>query len=179
MSGKMVPMERIESKIILVRSQKVILDRDLAVLYGVETRSLKQAVRRNKERFPDDFMFVLDKEEFANWRSQFVISKDDRQGLRYPPMAFTEQGVAMLSSVLRSPQAVQVNIQIMRAFVNLRRILETNVRLAKKLDKMESRYDKQFKMVFDAIRQLMIPPDTPRRKIGFVANKASKKKMKK
>jgi hypothetical protein len=116
----LVPADQIETAILLLRGQKVMLDRDLAVLYGVETKVLKQAVRRNIERFPPDFMFELTKGEFENWRSQFVTSRGDRMGLRYAPMAFTEQGVAMLSSVLRSRRAVQVNIEIMRAFVRLR-----------------------------------------------------------
>ena len=115
-----VPVERVENAILLIRGEKVMLDRDRAALYHIPTRVLKQAVRRNIDRFPDDFMFVLDKSEFEAWRSQFVTSKSDRKGLRYPPMAFTEQGVAMLSSVLNSQRAVQVNITVMRTFVRLR-----------------------------------------------------------
>jgi hypothetical protein len=114
-----IPQERIEKTIFLIRGEKVMLDRDLAALYGVTTKALKQAVRRNIERFPDDFMFVLESLEFQIWRSQFVASKEDRQGLRHAPMAFTEQGVAMLSSVLRSRRAIVVNVQIMRTFVKL------------------------------------------------------------
>ncbi|MDY6837834.1 MAG: ORF6N domain-containing protein [Thermodesulfobacteriota bacterium] len=143
------------------------LDRDLAELYGVETKILKQAVRRNIERFPTDFMFELTKEEFGNWRSQFVTSKGDKMGLRYPPMAFTEQGVAMLSSVLRSKRAVQVNIEIMRAFVRLRQMLSAHKDLERKLAALEKKYDDQFKIVFEAIAELMTPPEKPRKKIGF------------
>ena len=130
-----------------VARTEVILDRDLAALYGVPTKALKQAVRHNAERFPDDFMFVLVSEEFEEWRSQFVTSKADRMGVRHPPMAFTEQGVAMLSSVLNSERAVRVNIAIMRAFVQLRRVLEGHDELARKLVEMENRYDAQFRAV--------------------------------
>ncbi len=163
-----ISIERIERAIFLIRGQKVMLDRDLAELYGVETKVLKQAVRRSIKRFPDDFMFELTKEEFENWRSQFVTSNRDKMGLRYKPMAFAEQGVAMLSSVLRSERAIEVNIAIMRAFVQLREMLASNVELSRKLKQMEKKYDKQFKIVFEAIRQLMTPPEKPRKKIGFV-----------
>jgi hypothetical protein len=162
-----VPMERIQKTIYLVRGQKVMLDRDLAVLYQVPTKVLKQAVKRHADRFPADFMFALDRGEFMNWRSQFVTSNSDRMGLRHAPMAFTEQGVAMLCSVLNSPRAIQVNIAIMRAFVQLRAILATHADLARKLEELEKKYDAQFRVVFDAIRQLMTPPDPPRKKIGF------------
>ena len=168
MNDILIPRERIERAILLIRSQKVMLDRDLAELYGIETRVLNQAVQRNIERFPDDFMFQLNKEEFQNWKSQFVISKSERMGLRYAPYAFTEQGVAMLSSVLRSPQAVKVNIAIMRAFVKLREILVSNAELSKRMDELEAKFDQQFKIVFDAIRQLMTPPPASQhQKIGF------------
>ncbi|MSQ14242.1 MAG: ORF6N domain-containing protein [Dehalococcoidia bacterium] len=144
------------------------LDSDLAELYGVETKVLVQAVGRNKARFPEDFMFRLTKEEFDRLRSQFVTSNNPgRGGRRYPPYAFTEQGVSMLSSVLRSQRAVQVNIEIMRAFVRLREMLASNRDLARRLDEIEERYDEQFKAVFDAIRQLMVPPTQPRRRLGF------------
>jgi hypothetical protein len=162
-----IPVERIEKSIYLIRGERVMLDRDLAELYGVETKSLKQAVRRNIDRFPDDFMFVLHKSEFETWRSQFVTSKADRKGLRYAPMAFTEQGVAMLSSALRSKRAVAVNVQIMRTFVRLRRMLASNAELAKKLEELEKRYDRQFRVVFDAIRELMTTPEPQRKQIGF------------
>jgi ORF6N domain len=162
-----IPTERIEHAILVVRDEKVMLDRDLAALYGVETRALVQAVRRNRERFPDDFMFQLSKEELDNLRSQTVISSSGWGGRRYPPYAFTEHGVAMLSSVLRSQRAVRVNIEIMRAFIRLRQTLASNRDLARRLDELEARYDAQFGAVFDAIRQLMAPPPQPTRRIGF------------
>lgn len=143
------------------------VDRDLAELYGVETRTLVQAVRRNSDRFPPDFMFQLTKEEFDHLRSQFVISSVSWGGRRYPPYAFTDQDVAMLSSVLRSERAVQVNIEIMRAFVRLRQMLTSDAELARKLEALEEKYDAQFKVVFDAIRELMAPPAPKRRRIGF------------
>lgn len=155
-----------ERRIFLIRQQRVMLDFDLAALYGVETRALKQAVRRNAERFPEDFMFELAEREIAAMLSQNVIpGRRQLGGAR--PMAFSEQGVAMLSSVLRSPRAVQVNIAIMRAFVRLREMLLTNADLARKLAALESKYDAQFKAVFDAIRQLMAPPSKPQREIGY------------
>jgi hypothetical protein len=163
----LVPPERIERSILLIRSHKVMLDADLAALYGVETKQLIQAVKRNIFRFPSDFMFELSKEEFENLRSQFGTSSH-WGGRRYPPYAFTEQGVAMLSSVLRSKRAVQVNIEIMRAFVRLRRMLASNASLARKLDELEKKYDAQFKIVFDAIRQLMASPEPKKRPIGFL-----------
>lgn len=161
-----IPPERIERRILLIRRQKVMLDADLADLYGVATRVLNQAVRRNRARFPRDFMFRLSKEEFGILRSQFVTSSR-WGGRRYNPLAFTEQGVAMLSSVLRSERAVQVNIAIMRAFVKLREMLASHRDLARKLEEMEKRYDAQFKVVFDAIAELMTPPDKALRRIGF------------
>ncbi len=162
-----VPREAIVQKIVFLRGEKVLLDRDLAELYGVQTKALKQAVRRNIKRFPRDFMFELTEEEFKNWRSHFVTSKSDKIGLRHRPMAFTEQGVAMLSSVLNSERAIDGNIEIMRAFVRLRQMIVSNASLARKLDDLEKKYDAQFKVVFDAIRQLVAPPDKPRKKIGF------------
>jgi len=146
------------------------LSTDLAALYGVEPRVLVQAVKRNIERFPDDFMFQLSAEEFADLKSRIVTSSWG--GMRKPPYAFTEQGVAMLSSALRSKRAVQVNIAIMRAFVRLREILATHKELARKLREMERRYDEQFKVVFDALRQLMDPPEESRPPIGFRSTKA-------
>jgi hypothetical protein len=163
----LIPIERIEKAIYLIRGEKVMLDRDLAKLYGVTTKVLKQAVRRHLDRFPDDFIFVLNSTEFQNWRSQFVTSKADRKGLRYAPYAFTEHGILMLSSVLNSDRAIQVNIEIMRAFVKLRQMLASNAELARRLDEMESKYDRQFKVVFDAIRELMAPPVRDRKEIGF------------
>lgn len=157
---------RIERAILLVRGEKVMLDRDLAELYGVETRALVQAVKRNCDRFPADFMFQLSGAEFSDLRSQIVMSSWG--GRRTAPYAFTEQGVAMLSSVLRSARAVQVNVEIMRAFVRLRRMLQSHAELARKLETLERKYDRQFKVVFDAIREIMSPqPPPPRRQIGF------------
>jgi hypothetical protein len=143
------------------------LDRDLAELYGVETKVLKQAVRRNNKRFPGDFMFELNAGEFNDWRSQFVTSKSDKMGLRYRPMAFTEQGVAMLSSVLNSERAIQVNIQIMRTFTKLRQMLASHEDLRRKIETMEQKYDQQFKVVFDAIKLLLEAENKPKPKIGF------------
>ena len=165
-SKGLVPTVRIERAILLIRSEKVMLDQDLAELYSVETRVLVQAVKRNIDRFPVDFMFQLSEEEFSNLRSQIVSSSWG--GRRTAPYAFTEQGVAMLSSVLHSPTAVQVNIEIMRAFVRLRRMLEKHADLALKLETLERKYDQQFKVVFDAIREIMKPDPPPkRRQIGF------------
>jgi hypothetical protein len=164
----LVSVEKIEKAILLIRGQKVMLDADLAALYGVETRVLVQAVKRNIERFPDDFMLRLNREEVDSLRSQIVTLKKGRgQHSKYLPYAFTEQGVAMLSSVLRSRRAIQVNIEIMRAFIRLRQMLASHVELARKLNALEKRYDAQFKQVFEAIRQLMIPPEPKRRPIGF------------
>ncbi len=166
----LVPTERIERAILLIRGQKVLLDSDLAELYGVETKVLNQAVKRNLARFPADFMFQLPKGEFDNLKSQSVTSSWG--GRRTPPYAFTEQGVAMLSSVLHSDRAVAVNIEIMRAFVRLREMLSSHTDLARRLDELEKKYDAQFRAVFDAIRQLMIPPETPKKgRIGFHAIK--------
>ena len=166
-----VPIEKITGKIYLIRGQNVMLDRDLAELYGVKTKALKQAVRRNIDRFPGDFMFELTNSEFKNWRSQFVTSNSDKMGLRYRPMVFTEQGVAMLSSVLRSKTAIQVNVQIMRAFTRLRRLLETHKELKKKLEEMEKKYDENFQIVFEALKQLIEADEKPKRKIGYVKEK--------
>jgi len=169
-----VPFERIERSIFLIRGQKVMLDRDLAALYGVETRVLNQAVRRNSQRFPADFMFELTREEIRNL-SQFVISP----GFKHAPrmLAFTEQGVAMLSSVLRSPRAVLVNVEIMRAFVRLRRYLATHQALAEQLKELENRvagHDEQIQAIFQAIRQLIAPSaETERPSIGFRPAKVS------
>jgi phage regulator Rha-like protein len=157
--------EVIEKKILLIRGQKVMLDAHLAELYGVETKALKRAVKRNRNRFPEDFCFELSTAEIENLRYQFGASSWG--GRRYSPFAFTEQGVAMLSSVLKSKRAVQVNIEIMRAFVRLREILGTHKDLARKLEELEKKYDTQFKVVFDAIRMLMEPPEKPRKQIGF------------
>ena len=185
----LIPAERIERRILLLRGQKVMLDRDLAELYGVETKALNQAVKRNIERFPADFMFQVSKEEAGQiLRSQIVTLSDKTNGkphenpailrsqivtlkhgehLKYRPYAFTEQGVAMLSSVLRSDRAIQVNLAIMRTFVQLRQILSSHADLARRLESLERKYDKQFRGVFDAIRALMAEKKKPRREIGF------------
>jgi hypothetical protein len=162
-----IPPETVERRILLIRGQKIMLDSVLAELYGVETKVFNQTVRRNLDRFPKDFMFQLTKAESRTLRSQFVTSKKGPGGRRYLPLAFTEQGVAMLSSVLRSGRAVQVNVAIMRAFVKLREMLSSHHDLARRLNDMEKKYDAQFKVVFDAIRELMRPPAKPPRKIGF------------
>jgi len=175
----LVPIERIASKIYLMRSVKVMLDRDLAELYNVETSQLKRAVRRNIDRFPSDFMFELTKTELENWRCQFGTSKSDKMGLRYKPMAFTEQGVAMLSSVLKSKRAIHVNIQIMRAFTQLRKMLSTHEDLRKKIESMEKKYDEQFQIVFEAIKQLLSDEDKPKKKIGFTVKEKQKEYRKK
>jgi hypothetical protein len=160
--------ERVELAILLLRGQRVMLDSDLAALYGVTTKSLNQAVRRNADRFPPDFMFELTTEEARVLRSQTVTLKLGRgRHRKYQPHAFTEQGVAMLSSVLRSQRAVHVNVEIMRAFVRLRGMLASNAELARKLDALEGKYDSQFRVVFEAIRELMVPPVKVRRRIGF------------
>lgn len=166
-----IPVGRIEKAIYLIRGQKVMLDTDLAGLYGVETFNLNKAVKRNLERFPEDFMFQLTKDEWERLKFQTGMSKPQgRGGRRTAPYAFTEQGVAMLSSVLKSRQAALVNVEIMRAFVRLRQILATHEELARKLEALEKKYDSQFKVVFDAIRELMSPPIPPKqRRIGFHA----------
>ena len=167
MSNSIISVRRIENRILCIRGQKVILDAEIAKLYGVATKALTQAVSRNIDRFPEDFMFRLTQEEFEILRSQFVTSSWG--GRRYHPFAFTEQGVAMLSSVLRSKRAIRVNIEIMRTFVRIRRMLETNKQLKQKLDELEKKYNKQFRIVFDAIRQLMAAPEKKKYPIGFVS----------
>jgi hypothetical protein len=173
----LVAIERIESKIFLIRGQKVMLDIDLAALYEVEVRALNQAVKRNIDRFPGDFMFQLTAEEAALLRSQFVILKTGRgKHRKFLPHAFTEQGVAMLSSVLHSDRAIGVNIEIMRTFVRLRKMLASNADLAGKLAELEKKYDAQFKVVFDAIHELMTPPSqSARRRIGFKSREKAPK----
>jgi len=190
MSKEIVTVEQIARRICYLRGEKVLLDVDLAALYGVATKALNQAVRRNAGRFPDDFMFQLTTEETLNLRSQimtsslqgignqaagknwsqFVTSSEKHRGARYRPYAFTEQGVAMLSSVLKSDRAVKVNIAIMRAFVKLRHTLDTNRELARKFEELEKRvgeHDEEITAILEAIRQLMVPPEKPRRQIGF------------
>jgi hypothetical protein len=167
-----IAQDRIRSSIILIRGQKVILDQDLAALYGVETRNVVQAVKRNLARFPADFMFRLSEREFERLRSQTVIS-NTRGGRRSAPYAFTEQGVAMLSSVLHSRRAVRVNIEIMRAFVHLRRLITEHRELMERIDEMEKRYDENFQVVFHAIRALINPAMKPSKRIGYLAAPAS------
>jgi hypothetical protein len=173
-----IPAERIERSILLIRGQKVMLDRDLAYLYGVTTKGLNQAVKRHKDRFPEDFIFQLTMEEAKIWwtevkgvglRSQIVTLKRGEH-IKYRPYAFTEHGILMLSSVLNSERAIKVNIEIMRAFVRLRQILSSNKELSRRLDELENKYDAQFRVVFEAIRQLMRPaePEPPKRRIGFL-----------
>lgn len=167
-NDSLIPAERIERSILLVRGQKVMLDADLAALYGVETFNLNKAVKRNIDRFPEDFMFRLTSEEAERLRFQIGMSKPSgRGGRRYLPHVFTEQGVAMLSSVLRSKRAAQVNVEIMRAFVRLRQILASHTDLARRLDELEKKYDKQFAAVFEAIRQLMAPTGAQRQEMGY------------
>jgi phage regulator Rha-like protein len=164
-----IPQEIIEKRIYLVRNQKVMIDRDLAVLYGVETRVLNQAVKRNIKRFPSDFMFQLTKEEFSALRSQIVtFEKGKGRYPKYLPYMFTEQGIAMLSTVLNSEKAIQVNIEIMRAFVRLRKMLSSNASLARKVKALEKKYDEQFRVVFEAIYNLMDASEKKTtRRIGF------------
>lgn len=165
--------QAVNARILVLRGHRVMLDSDLAELYGVEVKALNQAVKRNLGRFPPDFMFSLTEQEVVDLRSQIVTSSSARGnwgGRRSVPYAFTEQGVAMLSSVLKSERAVRANVEIMRAFVRLRSMATQNLVLARRLDELESRYDRQFKVVFDAIRELMTPPaPTPKRRIGFIA----------
>ncbi|HCC83475.1 TPA: DNA-binding protein [Candidatus Uhrbacteria bacterium] len=149
----LLPVELIENKIYVLRETKVMMDRDLAKLYGVETKRLKQAVKRNLSRFPADFIFEMTAIELKNWRSQFVTSKADKQGLRYKPLMFTEQGVAMLSSVLTSKRAIAINIQIMRTFVSIRNMSQDDQHLRLRVEFMEKTYDEQFRIVFDALQR--------------------------
>ena len=186
MKKEILLVERVERRILLIRGHRVMLDADLAEMYGVETKTLNQAVRRNLERFPEGFMFQLTREEYRSLRYQFgtleprersaasglrsqIVTLESGRGKysKYLPMAFTEHGVAMLSSVLRSKRAIQVNIAIVKTFVRLREWLSTHCDLAQKLETLEGKYDHQFRVVFDAIRKLMAPPVRPRRRIGF------------
>jgi len=178
----LIPIERIEKAIYLIRGEKVMLDRDLANLYGVSTKVFNQAVKRHRDRFPPDFMFQLTIGEAREWwlavnanrlRSQTVTLKRG-QHLKYRQYAFTEHGILMLSSVLNSERAIQVNIEIMRAFVKLRQMLASNAELSRRLDELESTYDRQFKVVFDAIRKLMSPPVRDRKEIGFRSRSVKK-----
>ncbi len=168
-SEQAYPVEIVE-RIFYIRGQKIMLDFDLAQMYGVETRVLKQAVRRNKDHFPKDFMFILNLAEMKNMVSQNVIPSLKTLG-GAKPMVFTEQGVSMLSSVLKSKRAVKVNISIMRAFVQMRHLLEGNKELSRKINELEKKYDGQFRMVFDAIKSLIHQKQQPRERIGFLKDK--------
>jgi len=178
----LIPIERIEKALYLIRGEKVMLDRDLANLYGVSTKVFNQAIKRHRDRFPPDFMFQLTIGVAREWwlavnanrlRSQTVTLKRG-QHLKHRPYAFTEHGILMLSSVLNSERAIQVNIEIMRAFVKLRQMLASNAELSRRLDELESKYDRQFKVVFDAIRKLMSPPVRDRKEIGFRSRSVKK-----
>ena len=171
-SGSFIPDERIVDKIYLIREQKVMLDRDLAELYGVETKRLKEAVKRNLFRFPEDFMCELTKEEFENWRSQFATSNSDKMGLRYSPMVFTEHGVLMLSSVLNSKQAISVNIQIMRIFTRIRQMLSDSQSMKMEIEEIKKKLqnqDKNIELVFNYLDELITKQEdtTHRKRIGF------------
>jgi phage regulator Rha-like protein len=171
-----IPVEAIVSKIIILRGERVLLDRDLAEMYGVETKQLKRAVRRNIDRFPDDFMFQLSNEEYRSLKRQFGTLKRGAHS-KYPPMAFTEQGVAMLSSVLNSQRAVEVNIAIIRAFVHLRRMILTHSELARKLKKLEERlddHDEKILVIFEAIKKLIQDDEKPKKKIGYLKESQAK-----
>jgi hypothetical protein len=167
----LVPIEVIEKKILLIGGQKVMLDSDLAILYRVTTKRLNEQVRRNLKRFPADFMYQLSKEEFESLKSHFATSSS-WGGRRTRPFVFTEQGIAMLSSVLNSDRAIEVNIQIMRAFVKLREMMSTRKDLARKLAELENKYDGQFQIVFEAIRQLIEVEEKPKKKIGFIVKES-------
>jgi phage regulator Rha-like protein len=169
----LVPIELIASKIYLIRNTKVMLDRDLAELYGVETKRLKEQVRRNIERFPQDFMFELTKDEYQALRSQIATLKKGQHS-KYTPFAFTEHGVLMLSSILNSERAIQVNIQVVRAFVKLREMMVTHEDLKRKIESMEKKYDEQFQIVFEAIKQLLTEEDKPKKKIGYTVREKQK-----
>jgi hypothetical protein len=176
--------DRIEAKILFIRGKKVIMDRDLAVLYGVETKVLNQAVRRNIERFPEDFMFQLDEDEMKRWKAQLIATKGfgkpnitrsqivtfNNKVSKYRAYVFTEQGIAMLSSVLKSGRAIQVNIQIMRTFTKLREMLATNTELREKIEKLEKKYDSRFKVIFNVIKRLLAEDVKPKASIGYKIN---------
>ena len=168
MMSEIISIEAVASKIFFIRDVKVMLDRELATLYGIETKVLKQAVRRNIKRFPSDFMFELTKEELKNWRSQFVTSNSIKMGLRHLPMAFTEQGVAMLSGILNSDRAIAVNIQIMRTFTKLRHIISDNKDLKRELDELRGQTDERCQIVFETLDQLLAVDVKEKNKIGFM-----------
>jgi len=169
----LIPLERIERAILRLRGHNVMLDADLARLYGVTTKRFNEQVKRNAGRFPADFMFQLTQQEYAHLRSQIATSSaTGHGGRRHPPYVFTEHGAIMAANVLNSPRAVQVSILVVRAFVRLRRMLQSNAELAKKLDELEAKYDAQFRVVFQAIRELMMPPPASRKRIGFRSEKS-------
>lgn len=163
----LITNEPIEQRIFFIRGKRVMADRDLASLYGVTTKVFNQTVKRNIARFPSDFMFQLTEEELKNWRSQIVTSNREKMGIRYKPLVFTEQGVAMLSSVLKSERAIMANIQIIRTFSKMREMVEENDSLRRKLEVMEKQYDEQFKVVFDALKQLLEAREHTPEQIGF------------
>jgi phage regulator Rha-like protein len=166
----LMPDEAIIRKIFLIRGQKVMLDRDLAELYGVETKRLKEAVRRNRDRFPEDFMFEMSTDEFQNWRTQFATSNSDIMGLRHPPFCFTEQGVTMLACVLSSARAIETNIRIIRIFTKMRETLMAHKDILLKLEKFERQVEKNssdIHLIFEALKQLLNPPQEPRKRIGY------------
>lgn len=168
----MIPLERVESRIFWVRGEKVIVDSDLAELYGVTTKRLNEQVKRNVNRFPRDFMFQMGVDELDVMRSQ--IATASRRNMRFPPYVFTEHGALMAANVLNSKRAVAASVQVVRAFVKLRQMLASNVELARKVETLEKKYDANFKVVFDAIKNLMMPPESHKGKIGFVASKPKK-----
>ena len=166
----MIPDELVMNRIYLIRGQKVMLDRDLAELYGVETKRLKEAIRRNIDRFPEDFMFEMTLEELENWRTQFATSNSEKMGLRRPPFCFTEQGVAMLSSVLKSETAIRVNIQIIRIFTRMREMIMNHKDILLQLEKIEKKlagHDDDITLIFQYLKQLLNPPSPSRQRIGF------------
>ena len=169
-TGLMIPDVKIIDKIYFIRNQKVMLDRDLAELYSVETKRLKEAVRRNQSRFPEDFMFQMTEEEFQVWRTQFASSKSDRQGLRYAPFCFTEQGVTMLSCILNSEKAINVNIQIIRIFTRMREVLLNHKDILLKLEQLEkqvTKHNSEIEYIFNVLKRLVQEPNEPRKKIGY------------
>lgn len=172
-----IPVERIEQKIYIIRGERVLLDSDLAEIYGVETKMFTRAVRRNIDRFPDDFMFQLMPDEYEDMRRQFGAAYTDDQAqkskrnIRYLPLALTEHGALMAANVLKSQRAIEASVQVVRAFVRMRNMLASNTELSKKIESLENKYDSQFKAVFDAIKKLMMPPDKPKGGIGFVGAK--------
>lgn len=165
----LIPLERVESRILLIRGEKVIFDSDLAELYGVTTKRLNEQVKRNIDRFPEDFMFQLTADELDGMRSQ--IATASKRNVRFPPYVFTEHGALMAANVLNSERAVHASVQVVRAFVKLRQLIASNADLARKVEALEKKYDSNFKVVFDAIKKLMMPPVLPKGKIGFIGTK--------